>query len=69
MCQRLFKSMLYGAFMGSCVVLGRWIMEYIFNPKLLPNGYFCDFIIGVCTFMILSLVSEFLKIRKEKEGE
>jgi len=67
--KRLFKTILYWGSMGLCVVLGRWIIERIFNLKPFSGGYFADLIIGVSTFILLSLVSEFNKIKKEKEED
>ncbi|MCY6356055.1 hypothetical protein [Clostridium sp. ZS2-4] len=67
--KRLFKTILYWGSMGLCVVLGRWIIDRILNRKPFSGGYFADMIIGVSTFMLVSLVAEFIKIRKEKYEE
>jgi len=65
--KRLLKTMLYWGSMGLCVVVSRWVIDRILDREPFSGGYFVDFIIGVGTFILLSLASEFIIIRKEKD--
>lgn len=67
--KRLFKRLLYGVVLGTCVVLSRWVLDYIFNREPFVGGYFSDFVMGVSVITVIVLYSEYKKIIKERDEE
>lgn len=66
--KRFIRTAILGCLMGLCVVLARWIIECVFRINSFSGGQSKDLIIGISVFILLSLVSEYIKIRKEDKS-